>query len=103
MASTFAWISLSGMLGSKIITFGPNSGWPDPCGLADAVVLIVSATNITARSRMLIDMNFDIKILLLTWQVKLSCNIRSLTVVAEHYNLLNLVSGSVSFNITRRK
>src|SRR5579875_2562173 len=28
MALTVAWIWLIGMLGSKIYTFGPKSGWP---------------------------------------------------------------------------
>jgi hypothetical protein len=27
MASTVAWIWLVGMLGSKMYTFGPKSGW----------------------------------------------------------------------------
>jgi hypothetical protein len=53
-----------------MITFGPKSGWPEPCGLAEAgladvVVQIVSVTNIAARRRTPIDINFDIKILLL--------------------------------------
>jgi hypothetical protein len=75
MASTVAWISLTGMLGSKIITFGPKSGWScPPGGFAKTVVLIISATSSAARSNMLIDLNFNNPILLLSWQVKLFCS-----------------------------
>src|SRR3954454_17825394 len=53
IASTVAWIWATGMLGSKIRTLGPRSGWAEECvaRAGAAVAVPVAATVATAVTR----------------------------------------------------
>jgi hypothetical protein len=56
-ASTVAWISLTGMLGSKMVTFGPRSGANGAAVAMPVLVLSKRATQSRTRRRIVTRMD----------------------------------------------